>query len=51
VGDRRRTGGCSRWSTGTSPTDVAAEDYEVDWAGRPTADDLNATGREQLGLP
>jgi Protein of unknown function (DUF1479) len=35
---------------GTSPTDFAAEDYEVDWAGRPTVDELNATGRAQLGL-
>jgi hypothetical protein len=35
---------------GTSPTDFAAEDYEVDWAGRPTAGDLTATGRAQLGL-
>jgi hypothetical protein len=35
---------------GTSPTDFAAEDYEVDWAGRPSADELSAVGREQLGL-
>ncbi|MEU8236454.1 YbiU family protein [Actinoplanes sp. NPDC048967] len=36
---------------GVSPTDFAAEDYEVDWAGRPTADELSPTGRAQLGLP
>jgi hypothetical protein len=35
---------------GTSPTDFAAEDYEVNWVGRPGVDDLNATGRAQLGL-
>jgi hypothetical protein len=35
---------------GTSPTDFAAEDYEVDWAGRPTAGELSTVGREQLGL-
>ena len=35
---------------GVSPTDFAAEDYETDWIGRPTVDELSATGREQLGL-
>jgi hypothetical protein len=35
---------------GASPTDFAAEDYEVNWVGRPGVDDLNATGRAQLGL-
>jgi hypothetical protein len=35
---------------GISPTDFAAEDYEVNWVGRPGVDDLNATGRAQLGL-
>jgi hypothetical protein len=35
---------------GVSPSDFAAEDYEVDWAGRPAVDELNATGRAQLGL-
>jgi hypothetical protein len=35
---------------GTSPADFAAEDYEVNWVGRPGVDDLNATGRAQLGL-
>ena len=29
---------------GTSPTDVPPEDYEVGWAGRPTAADLSETG-------
>ncbi len=36
--------------TGASPADFAAEDYEVGWTGRPGRDDLNATGRQQLGL-
>ena len=35
---------------GASPADFAAEDYEVSWTGRPTADELSATGRAQLGL-
>ena len=35
---------------GVSPSDFAAEDYEVDWAGRPTVEDLSPVGRAQLGL-
>jgi hypothetical protein len=35
---------------GVSPSDFAAEDYEVTWSERPTVDDLNDTGREQLGF-
>ena len=35
---------------GISPTDFAAEDYEVHWTGRPTAAELSPTGRAQLGL-
>jgi hypothetical protein len=35
---------------GVSPSDFAAEDYEADWTGRPTVEELSATGREQLGL-
>lgn len=35
---------------GTSPTDFAQEDYEVNWTGRPTTADLNNTARQQLGL-
>jgi hypothetical protein len=35
---------------GVSPSDFAAEDYEVDWSGRPAAEELSATGRAQLGL-
>jgi hypothetical protein len=38
------------FSAGTSPTDFAQEDYEVNWTGRPTTTDLNNTGRQQLGL-
>ena len=36
--------------TGASPSDFAPEDYEVDWVGRGTLDDLNPVGRKQLGL-
>ena len=35
---------------GRSPGDFAAEDYEVDFDGRATPDDLNETGRRQLAL-
>jgi hypothetical protein len=35
---------------GRSPGDFAAEDYEVDFAGRATLDDLTDTGRRQLAL-
>ena len=35
---------------GRSPSDFAPEDYEVDWKGRPNAEDLSAVGRKQLGL-
>ncbi|HVR70351.1 MAG TPA: YbiU family protein [Vicinamibacteria bacterium] len=35
---------------GASPGDFAPEDYEADWTGRATLDDLSAVGRRQLGL-
>ncbi|WNV88737.1 YbiU family protein [Umezawaea sp. Da 62-37] len=35
---------------GTSPTDFAAEDYEVSWTGRPSTAELSPVGRAQLGL-
>lgn len=35
---------------GTSPADFAPEDYEVQWSGRATFEDLNTLGRQQLGL-
>ena len=35
---------------GVSPTDFAAEDYEVSWSGRPAVEDLSPIGRAQLGL-
>jgi uncharacterized protein DUF1479 len=42
---------CGRaFLTGASPGDFAPEDYEVNWVGRARVDDLNAVGREQLGL-
>jgi len=36
--------------TGRSPSDFAAEDYEVSWVGRPAPEDLGPVGRKQLGL-
>ena len=36
--------------SGASPSDFAAEDYEASWSGRMKPQDLNAVGREQLGL-
>jgi len=35
---------------GKSAPDFAAEDYEVDFKGRATIDDLTALGRAQMGL-
>ncbi len=35
---------------GRSAPDFAAEDYEVDFVGRATVDDLTAQGRTQMGL-
>jgi Protein of unknown function (DUF1479) len=35
---------------GRSPPDFADEDYEVDFEGRATVDDLNQIGRQQLAL-
>ena len=35
---------------GVSPSDFAAEDYEVDWTGKPAVEELSPTGRAQLGL-
>ena len=35
---------------GASPGDFAPEDYEAGWKGRATLDDLDAVGRDQLGL-
>jgi hypothetical protein len=35
---------------GKSSPDFAAEDYEVDFAGRATLDDLTERGRDQLGF-
>ena len=42
--------GANQNATGASPSDFAPEDYEVDWVGRGTLDDLNSVGRKQLGL-
>jgi hypothetical protein len=35
---------------GLSPSDFAAEDYEVNWTGRPSPSDLSDLGRSQLQL-
>ena len=39
-----------RFVRGASPVDFPADDFEVDFAGRATVDDLNDTGRAQFGL-
>jgi uncharacterized protein DUF1479 len=39
------------FTTGSSPTDFPAEDYEVAWTNRFHPIDLNNTGRRGLGLP
>jgi hypothetical protein len=36
---------------GKTPPDFAPDDFEVDFQGRGTEDDLTALGRSQLGLP
>jgi hypothetical protein len=38
------------FATGSSPSDFPEEDYERDWVGRFTAEELNRTGRQGLGL-
>jgi hypothetical protein len=38
------------FTTGSSPTDFPAENYERDWTDRCRPADLNATGRRGLGL-
>ena len=40
----------AKFLAGESAPDFAAEDYEVDFEGRATVDDLTALGREQMGL-
>jgi hypothetical protein len=39
-----------RFVRGASPADFPPEDYEVNYLGRATVDDLNETGRRQMGL-
>jgi hypothetical protein len=36
---------------GRTPPDFAPDDFEVDFRGRGTENDLTALGRSQLGLP
>jgi hypothetical protein len=40
-----------RFVRGASPVDFPADDFEVDFVGRATVDDLNDIGRSQFGLP
>jgi hypothetical protein len=39
-----------RFVAGSSPIDFPQEDFEVDFVGRATPEDLNATGRDQFGV-
>ena len=39
-----------RFARGASPLDFPAEDFEVEFEGRATPDDLTPLGREQFGL-
>jgi hypothetical protein len=56
------TGGCAKntaylarqapaFLEGRTPPDFAPDDFEVDFRGRGTVDDLTALGKSQLGLP
>jgi hypothetical protein len=36
--------------TGKTPPDFAPDDFEVDFIGRATEQDLTVAGREQLGI-
>jgi hypothetical protein len=36
---------------GKTPPDFAPDNFEVDFRGRATEDDLTALGRSQMGLP
>lgn len=40
-----------RFLAGRSPRDFPAEDFEADFAGRATPEDLSPVGRRQFGLP
>jgi hypothetical protein len=40
----------SRFVVGASPVDFPADDYEVDFTGRATPDDLDEVGRRQFGI-
>ena len=39
-----------RFTAGTSPVDFPSDDFEVDFVGRATDDDLDEVGRAQFGL-
>jgi len=49
--DEYRTSMLERFLGGLSPTDFPDEDFEADFRGRPSVDDLNAIGRGHFGLP
>jgi hypothetical protein len=48
--DVYRSTAFDRFARGASPIDFPADDFEVDFTGRATVDDLNARGRAQFGL-
>ncbi len=39
-----------RWKKGASPGDFPREDYEANWEGRFTLEDLNIHGKRALGM-
>jgi hypothetical protein len=48
--DAYRTSTFDRFVSGRSPLDFPEDDFEVDFDGRATEDDLNESGRAQFGL-
>lgn len=48
--DDYRASMLERFVSGRSPLDFPAEDFEVDFVGRPTVDDLSPIGRGHFGL-
>lgn len=49
--DAYRASMFERFERGLSPHDFPDEHFEADFVGRPTVDDLDATGRAHFGLP
>jgi Gig2-like len=48
--DAYRATAFDRFARGASPVDFPADDFEVEFEGRATVDDLNDEGRAQLGI-